>query len=184
MSCQALGIPVPPALHLPTGGPDRVVRLEVDSGGVTINERALGTVKPVRLVTSQVPHEPYRHKTIERRVFDRALAQAREAGADDALLLTKQGHVAEGAIWCLFWWEGGTLCAPALGLGVLPGVSRARIVQIAGPIMERRATLPDLEGFPMFASNAARGIVPVSVLDGRPIPEHPETTRLQEAFWA
>jgi len=182
-SCRILGIPHPPALHLPTGGPDRVVRLEVDADRATVNERALGSVRPVRLVTSRLVHEPYRHKVVERRLFDRALEDARQAGADDALLLTKQGHVAEAALWCLFWWEGTTLCAPALALGVLPGVSRARIVQLAGPVNERRATRAELEGRPVFASNAARGIVPVAVLDGQSVPEHPETGRLQEAFW-
>lgn len=160
-----------------------MIRVEVSSEGTTTTERALGSVSPVRLVTSQVAHEPYRHKIVERSLFDRALEEARQAGADDALLLTRQGIVAETAIWCVFWWEGTTLCAPALSIGVLPGVSRARIVQLAGPVSERRATRADVAGCSMFVSNAARGIVPVAALDGQTVPEHPETGRLQEAFW-
>jgi len=182
-SCRILGIPFPSTIALPKGGPDRVVRLEVSAEGVGITERALGSVRPVTLVTSQVVHEPYRHKIVERPLFDRALEEARQAGADDGLMLTRQGHVTEAAVWCLFWWEEGTLCAPALALGVLPGVSRARIVQLAGPVAERRATRAELEGRSLFASNAARGIVPVAVLDGQPVPESPATARLQEAFW-
>jgi branched-subunit amino acid aminotransferase/4-amino-4-deoxychorismate lyase len=182
-SCRILGIPHPSALHLPSGGPDRVARLQVDADGATVNERPLGSVKPVSLMTSRVVHEPYRHKVVERGLFDRALEEARQAGADDAILLTRQGHVAEAAVWCVFWWEGTTLCAPAMGIGILPGVSRARIVQLAGPVSERRATRAEIEGRPLFVSNAARGIVPVAVLDGQTVPESPETALLQEAFW-
>jgi branched-subunit amino acid aminotransferase/4-amino-4-deoxychorismate lyase len=182
-SCRILGVPFPSALPLPVGGPDRVVRLEISADGVAVTERALGMVRPVGLITSQVVHEPYRHKILERTLFDRALEEARQAGADDGLLLTRQGHVTEAAVWCLFWWVEGTLCAPALALGVLPGVSRARIVQLAGPVAERRANRAELEGRSLFVSNAARGIVPVAVLDGQPVPEHPATARLQEAFW-
>jgi branched-subunit amino acid aminotransferase/4-amino-4-deoxychorismate lyase len=181
-SCRILGIPSP-SFTLPKGGPDRVVRAEVSVDGVTISERPLGSVRPVSLVWSRVVHEPYRHKTLEREQFDRTLEAAREAGADDGLLLTKQGHVAEAAIWSLYWWDGATLCAPPLGLGILPAVSRVRIDQLAGPVVERRVTRGDLEGKSLIVSNAARGLVPVSLLEGKPVPEHPETARLQEAFW-
>lgn len=181
-SCRILGIPAP-TLTLPAGGPDRVVRAEVSAEGAAISERPLGSVRPVSLVFSGVVHEPYRHKVIERTQFDRTLEAAREAGADDGLLLTRQGHVAEAAVWSLYWWEGATLCAPPLGLGILPAVSRARIGQLAGPLAERRVTREELEGKSIIVSNAARGVVPVSFLEGKPVPEHPETARLQEAFW-
>jgi branched-subunit amino acid aminotransferase/4-amino-4-deoxychorismate lyase len=181
-SCRILGIPAP-TLTLPKGGPDRVVRAEVSVEGATIAERSLGSVRPVSLVFSRVLHEPYRHKILEREQFDRTLEAAREAGADDGLLFTRQGHVAEAAIWTLYWWEGATLCAPPLGLGILPAVSRARVAQLVGPLAEQRASRADLEGKSLIVSNAARGVVPVSFLEGKPVPEHPETARLQEAFW-
>lgn len=181
-SCRILGIPTP-TLNLPQGGPDRVLRAEVGADGTQLSERPLGTTRPIALVFSRVPHEPYRHKTIERTQFDLTLGFAREAGADDGILLTRQGHVAEAAIWALYWWEGATLCAPPLGLGILPAVSRARLNQLAGPILEKRLNREELEGKSLLVSNALRGVVTVASLEGKSVPEHPETLRLQDAFW-
>ena len=79
-------------------------------------------------------HRPYPHKTTERAQFDRALEEAQAAGADDAVLLTGGGHVAECAIWGLFWWEDDRLCAPALELGILPGWPGRRLEELAGAI--------------------------------------------------
>jgi branched-subunit amino acid aminotransferase/4-amino-4-deoxychorismate lyase len=181
-SAGVLGLPVPGPLPLPKGGLDRVLRAQVEVGGVQITERPLGPITPIRLITSQVTHQPYRYKTNARTQFDRTLEEAQAASADDGLLLTAEGYAAETAFWALFWWEGATLCGPPLDLGVLRSVSRARIVRLTA-VKESRVTRAGLDGRSLFASNAARGIVPVASLDGKPVPEHPDTPRLQEAFW-
>ena len=90
--------------------------------------------------------------------------------------------VAECAIWTIFWWDGATLVAPSLRLGILPSVSRARIAEI-GPVTERSVSREALNGVPIILANAARGIVPVARLDGKPVPAHPGTTLLQRRFW-
>ncbi len=182
-SCQTLGIPFPGAFEVPEGGADRVHRLEVGPGGVEVTNRAVGPVTPVGLHTSAVPHRPYRHKTTDRAPFTRAAEEARVAGADDALLLTAEGEVAEATIWCLFWWEGDTLCAPALGLGILPGVSRMRIAELTGPVAEQRVGRRALAGKPLFVTNAVRGVVEVATIDRIGVPKHPGTAVLQERFW-
>ena len=92
-------------------------------------------------------------------------------------------HVAECAIWGLFWWEDGRLCAPALELGVLPGVARARLEELTGGLVERRVRLGDLEGRSLFVANAARGVVPVAMFEGRKVPQDSGTTRLSGSFW-
>jgi branched-chain amino acid aminotransferase len=112
-----------------------------------------------------------------------AKIQANAAGADDAIMLTAGGAVAECAVWGLFWWEGRRLCAPALELGVLPGVARARLEEMTGGLAERRARLEDLEGRSLFVANAARGIVPVAGLEGRKVPQDSGTSRLSGSFW-
>ncbi|HEX2220048.1 MAG TPA: aminotransferase class IV [Gemmatimonadales bacterium] len=182
-SCKALGVPLPGELITPAGGRDRVHRLEVSPRGVEISERPVGTTAPVSLIQATVVHRPYPHKTTERRQFDHALAEARTAGADDAVLLTQGGYVAECALWGLFWWEGGRLCAPSLELGVLPGVARARLEELTGGIAARRVKPGDLEGRSPFVANAARGVVPVANLAGRPVPQDPGTPRLSDMFW-
>jgi branched-subunit amino acid aminotransferase/4-amino-4-deoxychorismate lyase len=183
-SCKALGVPLPGDLPTPSGGSDRVHRLEVGPRGVATSERALGSIQPVSLVTARVVHKPYPHKTTERARFDRALEEAKAAGADDAVLLTEGGHVAECAVWGLFWWEGDRLCAPPLRLGILPGVARARLEELTGRIDERRVEPGALEGLSLFVANAARGVVPVVSFGGRPVPQNSGTARLSASFWS
>jgi 4-amino-4-deoxychorismate lyase len=182
-SCQALGIPFPPALDTPAGGRDRVHRLAVNRAGAGVVEREVGPDAPVRLVTSSLIHPGYRHKTTEREVFTRAAEAARKAGADDALLLSGAGEVAEASIWCVFWWEGERVVAPALEIGILPGVSRMRIEELLGPLDSRRVPREELAGRSLFLANAVRGIVEVAALDGVVVPPDPRTGALRARFW-
>ena len=183
-SCKALGVPLPGELLTPEGGPDRIHRLEVGPRGLRVSERAVGSTAPLSLTIANVVHRAYPHKTTERAQFDRALEEAAAAGADDAVLLTAGGYVAECAVWGLFWWEGDRLCAPALNLGILPGVARARLEELTGGLAERWVRPAELEGRSLFVANAARGVVPVARLEGREVPQDAGTTRLSASFWA
>jgi branched-subunit amino acid aminotransferase/4-amino-4-deoxychorismate lyase len=183
VSCKALGVPLPGELDVPKGGNDRVYRLEVGMRGVQVSERLAGPTTPVKLVVSKVAHHSYPYKTTERAQFDRALDAARAAGADDALLLTPGGFVAETAIWSVLWWEYDQLCGPAAELGILPGVGRARVTELAGKVEERRSNLKDIQGLPVFLVNAVRGVVPVASLDGVATPSSPYTETLARRFW-
>jgi len=182
-SCRALGVPIPTELITPEGGADRVHRLLVSRRGVVAGERPVGSLAPVRLVTSKVVHRPYPHKLVDRERFDRALAEAKAVGADDGVLVTTGGQVAETAIWGLFWWEDGQVAAPPLELGVLPGVARARIGEIVGDIQERKATIDEIRSKSLFVANAARGVVRVASLDGAEIADAGETEALAGRFW-
>ena len=182
-SCKALGIPLPGELPPPEGGLDRTVRWEVGMRGVQESERLVEPVERVKLIISRIAHHPYPHKTTDRAQFDRALDKARGAEADDALLLTPGGYLAETAIWSVFWWEGGKLCAPALELGILPGVGRARIAELAGEIEERRATWSEVRGFPLFLANAVRGVAKVSAVQDDAVPSAKQTDDLATRFW-
>jgi branched-subunit amino acid aminotransferase/4-amino-4-deoxychorismate lyase len=183
VSCKALGIPLPGELAVPAGGNDRVYRLEVGMRGVQVSERLVGSTTPVKLLVSKVAHHSYPYKTSDRTQFDRALDAARSAGMDDALLLTPGGFVAETAIWSVLWWEDRQLCGPAFDLGILPGVGRVRLTELAGKVEERRSNLKDLKGLPLILVNAVRGVVPVATLDGVPVPESRETEALARRFW-
>jgi branched-subunit amino acid aminotransferase/4-amino-4-deoxychorismate lyase len=182
-SCKALGVPLPGDLPTPEGGPDRVYRLEVGMRGVQVSERLVGPTAPVRLKVSRVAHHSYPYKTTERAQFDRALDEARSTGVDDALLLTPGGYIAETAIWSVLWWEGGTVCGPALDLGILPGVGRARVTELAGQVEERHASLHEIGERSVFMVNSVRGVVPVASIEGRAVPPSRETDALAARFW-
>jgi branched-subunit amino acid aminotransferase/4-amino-4-deoxychorismate lyase len=170
-------------LEVPYGGADRVHRLAVSAKGIEVSERPVGSERSVALITSTAAHRPYPHKTTARDQFDRALAEAKRAGADDAVLLTENGRVAECGIWTLFWWgETGELCTPALALGVLPGVARERIGELT-PLTERKVGRAALDARPLFVANAVRGIVAVRSLDGSTTPRAAETATLRSRFW-
>ncbi len=183
VSCKALGIPLPGVLEVPQGGNDRVYRLEVGMRGMQVSERLVGPTAPVKLVVSKVAHHSYPYKTTDRAQFDRAGDAARAAGADDALLLTPGGYVAETSIWSVLWWEDDQLCGPAFDLGILPGVGRVRVTELVGRVEERHSTLRELEGRALLLVNAVRGVVPVASLDGVPAPGSRETDALSRRFW-
>jgi branched-subunit amino acid aminotransferase/4-amino-4-deoxychorismate lyase len=155
----------------------------VSPSEVEVSERAVGSAAPVRLVTAQTLHQPYPDKITDRAAFDAALAEAIAANADDALLVTPEGYVAEGCVWSVFWWEGDRIACPASSLGVLPGVARARLGERVGPLLERHVERAYLDGRSLFLANAVRGVVPVAELDGVPVPESPDLARVVAVFW-
>jgi len=183
-SAAALGVALPEELAPPTGGADRICRLEFPGRGRSrSSERGLEELTGIRLRTGPVPHRGYRHKTTDREWLDAARLDAAAAGGDDVLLLTEDGFVAESSIWGIFWWEEGRLAAPPLALGILPGVARARLTELVGGIAEVALRGPDLAVRGGFAANAVRGVLPVAELDGRQVVQDPRTPALAAVFW-
>ena len=186
-SAAALNLAPPPAdiadlLRIAAGSGDRVVRLELCNGRVEISTREVPELVPMQLVVSEEEHRPYPHKTTEREPFGRALANARRVGAHDALLVDADNYVTEGTAWSLFWWKNGTLCTPALELGILPGVGRSRVMELVGA-EEERVHPAELAGRSMFLVNAVRGVVEISRLQGESVPRDPRTAELSAGFW-
>jgi branched-subunit amino acid aminotransferase/4-amino-4-deoxychorismate lyase len=181
-SCRALGVPFPPAFDVPAGA-DRVHRIAVGPKGMQVTERPVGSTAPVWLVTARTAHRPYPHKTTARVAFDAAAAEAMEARAGDALLLTARGEVAECTIWSLLWWEDAQLAGPPLSLGVLRSVSRMRLEEAVGPLLERTVPRAGLAGRSLLVANAVRGVVPVARLDGVEVPPDARSDALAARFW-
>ena len=112
-----------------------------------------------------------------------ARAQARAAGADEALLLNTRGELACAAVANLFWIAGGRLYTPALECGVLEGIMRRQVLAAARALgietvetAAPRAALDDAEA--LFLTNSLAGVRPVAELDGRAFGDH----RLVEAI--
>jgi len=166
------------------GHGDRVVRLQLTDGHAEITTREVKVEPAINVVVAAEVHHPYPHKTTQREQFGRALANARRIGANDAVLLTADGIVAEGTAWNLFWWDGGgTLCTPAADVGILSGLGRRRIMELTD-VNEERVPVGAIAGRSLFIVNAVRGIVEVGVFDGAPVPRDSRTAELASAFWA
>jgi len=161
---------------------DRVVRLQVTDGHAEISTRAVNADQGISVIVADEVHHPYPHKTTRREQFGRALANARRAGANDALLVTADGFVAEGTAWNLFWWENGELCTPAAELGILPGLGRRRIMELTA-VKEERVPVAALAGRSLFLVNAVRGIVEIAAFAGELVRRDRRTSALSSAFW-
>lgn len=92
--------------------------------------------------------------------------RAVEHGADEALIVTLEGTLVEGAMSSIMWWEGDCLCFPAADLPQLPAVTSKLVKEIAGvhghPIAFRRRRVSDLDGREVWLTSALHGIRPVT----------------------
>lgn len=88
--------------------------------------------------------------------------QARDAGADDAVLYTSEGIVLETAHAALLWWRGERLCVPAADLAVLPSVTRTLVSAVAQnmgiEVIHERCHIDELVTLPSWTVNALHGI--------------------------
>lgn len=108
-----------------------------------------------------------------------ARAEARAAGADEALMLNNRGQVACAGAANLFWIEDGRLFTPRLDCGVLAGVTRARLMA-SRPVEEVAVGIEALErADALFLTNSLIGARPVSRLGDRIFGEHPMVERLR-----
>jgi 4-amino-4-deoxychorismate lyase len=116
-----------------------------------------------------------------------AEAEARRRGADDAVFVDATGIVLEGPTTNIWWRRGSTLYTPSLELGVLAGVTRAALIELAaatGYVVEEGAYgLSALAGAEeAFTSSSIREVMPVVGLDGAPIEAGPAAAELQAAL--
>lgn len=148
----------------PVGDPTVVVSahpLEVDP---SIHEHgvAVATVPYAR----ELPHV----KAVSYLAASLARAQARAAGAAEALL-TDGDHVLEGAGSNVFVVREGTLLTPPVDQGILDGVTRRVVLEVARaggvPVTERALTLDEVKGADeVFLTATTREVVPVVRVDG------------------
>jgi branched-subunit amino acid aminotransferase/4-amino-4-deoxychorismate lyase len=91
---------------------------------------------------------------------------AKMHGADEAVILSKDGYVLEGALSSLVWWRGDTLCSSSDDLPWLPSVTRQEIFSIAGQMgyqtRTERVKPADLVDLEIWALSSLQGIRVVS----------------------
>lgn len=116
-----------------------------------------------------------------------ARCEAEANGADEALLLNTNGEVAETAGGNLFWVYRDKICTVPTGRGVLPGITRAVVLEICqtlGLETGKRVIKPEMlrnaEG--MFVTQSALGIIPVASFDGLPVAPSPLTDQIGTAY--
>lgn len=103
-----------------------------------------------------------------------ASEDAHAAGYDDAILLTADGHVAEASAANVFVVAGREVATPPLVDDVLPGITRAAVIQIAGDagysVVERRIDRSELYlADEVFLTGTGAQVAPIASIDDRPV---------------
>jgi branched-subunit amino acid aminotransferase/4-amino-4-deoxychorismate lyase len=141
------------------------------------------------------------HKTLAYWGRLRTLRQAAAAGAGEALWLNVTNHLASGAVSNVFLVKDGSLLTPfargeevaaALPAPVLPGVTRAAVIDLAQqaaiPVQRRMLSVNDLlEADEVFLTNSSWLLLPVTKVEKKAIADGkvgPVTTKLREGLLA
>lgn len=127
-----------------------------------------------------------RHKSLNYLFYLAARQYALDQGAKEALILEADGLVSEGAATSLAYAKNGVFYTPQAP-SALPGVT----IEVLGRGLARRglalkhlpttpAQLAQADG--LWLTNSLMGVMPVSSLDGKPVPISPATGMLQECL--
>lgn len=103
-----------------------------------------------------------------------ARRQARVAGADEAVCLNERGLVAEASMSNIFVVKDGRLRTPGVDSGILPGVTREAVLEMAAGagIGREEGDITAHELFAadeVFLTNSVMELMPLTELAGRPV---------------
>lgn len=118
--------------------------------------------------------------------------EANRMGAGEGLMLNMEGYVAEATGDNIFVVQKGRLLTPPASAGILEGITRMAVMEIAGAagigVEERNLTLFDVyTADESFLTGTAAEMIPMTMLDGRVIGNGkpgPITRKLIERFRA
>ncbi|HPP73834.1 MAG TPA: aminotransferase class IV [Armatimonadota bacterium] len=145
---------------------------------ITVHPITQGPAEPLKVITASVRRDERSPlvsvKTINYIPSILALMEAHDAGADDAILLNYAGNVAEGCASNVFLYHSGKLITPDLASGVLPGIIRATVIEIAEslgiPVEEKPVDSSLLESADeIFMTSSTREVAPVAMVNGKQV---------------
>jgi len=103
-----------------------------------------------------------------------AIADAQDAGFDEAIMLTADGHVSEGSSCNLFLVMDGALVTPAVSDDILVGITRRSVLELADELgiraVERTVDRTELfAADEIFLCGTGVQVAPVTSVDGRKV---------------
>ena len=103
-----------------------------------------------------------------------ARREARLISADEAILLDEHGFLAEGSTSNIFMMSGNTLLTPSQDNGILPGITRETVLEIAPSLgveaVERKIAPEELlQADEAFLTNSLIEIMPLTQVSGQNI---------------
>jgi branched-chain amino acid aminotransferase len=103
-----------------------------------------------------------------------AMREAQAKDAFEAILLNEMGEIAETAGANVFMVKDGTVLTPPLDAGILPGVTRQLVLDLAPglalTVREEPVSVKDLlAADEVFITSTLKEVLPVATIDGRPV---------------
>jgi branched-chain amino acid aminotransferase len=116
-----------------------------------------------------------------------AVTEVNNAGYDEAILLTPEGTVADGSGENIFVIRDGVLYTPDLATGILPGITRDTVTQIAQDlgytVVEKSLIRSDLYlADEAFMCGTAAEVTPMRSIDDHELSVGPITYEIQKAY--
>ena len=116
-----------------------------------------------------------------------AVTEANNAGYDEAILLTPEGTVADGSGENIFVVRDGVIYTPDLASGILPGITRDTVTQIAQDlghtVVEKPLIRSDLYlADEVFMTGTAAEVTPLRSIDDHEIGVGEITLAIQKAY--
>jgi branched-chain amino acid aminotransferase len=116
-----------------------------------------------------------------------AVTEANNAGYDEAILLTPEGTVADGSGENIFVVRDGVIYTPDLATGILPGITRDTVKQIAEDlghsVVEKTIIRSDLYlADEVFMCGTAAEVTPLRSIDDHEIGVGEVTLKIQKAY--
>ena len=116
-----------------------------------------------------------------------AVTEANNAGYDEAILLTPEGTVADGSGENIFVVRDGVIYTPDLSTGILPGITRDTVKQIASDlgytVVEKALIRSDLYlADEVFMCGTAAEVTPLRAIDDYEIGVGDVTRAIQKAY--
>ncbi|MBE0544382.1 MAG: aminotransferase class IV [Verrucomicrobia bacterium] len=126
-------------------------------------------------------------KTLNKLTSVMARLEAEARNADEALLTNTNGEVAETAGANLFWVYRDKICTTPTGRGVLPGITRAVVLEICQILnfeTNKRVIKPEAlkNSEAIFLTQSTLGVVVINSLDGEPTGQSQLVDQIYRAY--
>ena len=164
-----------------------VITVEAVSPGIERIQREgvkLAIIRDIR-IDSRSPLSS--HKTFNYIPGVLGLMQVEAAGGDEGVFLSYEGNVIEGVTSNIFMVKEGRLFTSPLSSGLLPGITRKKVIEVAQAegFEVSESDIGEEELFAaheIFITSSVREVVPVVALDGKTFQIGAVTRAVQDAY--
>jgi len=166
---------------------DAVITVEAVPPGIELIQRKgtkLVIIRDIR-IDSRSPLAS--HKTFNYIPGVLGLFQVEAEGGDEGVFLNYEGNVIEGVTSNVFMVKDGKLFTPPLSSGLLPGITRKKVIEVAQnagfDLCESDISADELfSAHEIFITSSVREVVPVVALDAKTFQVGEVTRTIQNAY--